>query len=109
MPNNPTKKKSLSGSRFEILSRNSHPPTVSENHSMPKAKGGTTKTGSSAAPTPQDSQVEALKRVLDEALATGNLPTKESSHSNKSQQKEPLKDIINTGSGTKTQKGDGKY
>ncbi|CAN1290501.1 hypothetical protein LINPERPRIM_LOCUS20733, partial [Linum perenne] len=104
----PTGKSPALGTRFDILSRNSDPPTVLENNSMPKATGITTKTGSTTAPIPHDSQVEALKRVLDAALANGYISAKETSRSTKLQQKKPFKNITNTGVGTKSKKGDGK-
>ncbi|CAN1129680.1 hypothetical protein LINPERHAP2_LOCUS5370 [Linum perenne] len=104
----PTEKKISLSSRFEILSRNKERSESPGKATPLKARETDATAESSSTPTKSDGQIEALKRILDAAIASGNSSSKEAAQTPKTQLGEPLKDISNAELGSKAKKGAGK-
>ncbi|CAN1845239.1 hypothetical protein LINPERHAP1_LOCUS37776 [Linum perenne] len=104
-PKDNSAKHTASGSRFEILNRGSVHPSTQKEASSNKEKT----TPEELVPLPENitRQAEALKKMLDAALANDTSVPSMDKNRSKSQRKEPLKDITNTNSTSKNKKGDG--
>ncbi|CAN1160220.1 hypothetical protein LINPERPRIM_LOCUS21814 [Linum perenne] len=97
---------SASGSRFQVLTEEAvqETPKKSTNEPVKKASPNSPEAGSENA----NDHAEALMKFLDDFLSIVDKPIPSCNPKYKNEQKEPLKDITNSNSGTKLKYGEVK-